>query len=105
MGEENTNTPQDKPTENLYVSATTEYVEEAPNDIPQSQQDNSEKKDKEPINVIVNLPQEAKGYKRSEMIAIWIGVAVNIILAVFTYLLFLKTVEANKTSKKPIELL
>lgn len=63
------------------------------------QTDDGKEKHKEPINVNVNIQDEVGKYKRSEIVAIWSSVAISLALAIVTYLLFLKTVEANKISQ------
>lgn len=82
-------------------TSTTEYVDEPTTDIPKTDtsQNNNKEINKEPIQVTVNIPKdENRAATTANKIAIF-GLFINLILAVFTYLLFRKTVEANETSK------
>jgi hypothetical protein len=101
MGEENTGNTEQNPQEIIPPSSTAEYVEEPINDSPNptTETGNSGNKNKEPINVIVNIPQEDK---KPQITANRIqvgGIIVSIFLGVLTYILLLKTIEANKISK------
>lgn len=104
MGEENTNDTQQNSKDTIRKVATTEYIDESANVTPNTETitDNSSNKQKESINLVVNLPKEDKGHKRNEIAATWAGVLVQIILALFTYLLFVKTGQANKTASEAL---
>lgn len=101
MDEGKTSNPQSDSKDTIIPpSSTTEYVGESDNNTVNSQQQTPAtcQKDKEPIKVIVNIPQdENRPQKKANAIA-WIGLGVNVILAFFTYMLFLKTTEANNES-------
>lgn len=84
--------------------STTEYVDETTTDIPEPIPPDSktENVNKEPIQVIVNIPKEEnKSAITANRIAI-IGTFINLALAGMTYLLFQKTIEANKTSQSAL---
>ena len=86
-------------------SASNEYITEADDNTRNSEYKTTNASDihQEPINVVVNIPQdENRPQKRANLIA-WIGLSVNAILAFFTYMLFLKTQEANKTSSDALK--
>lgn len=86
-------------------TSTTEYVDESTTDNPKSDtsQSNNKEKNKELIQVIVNKPKdENRAESTANKIAIF-GLLINLILAIFTYLLFQKTVEANKTSQSALK--
>jgi hypothetical protein len=104
MGNEQKKIPKNEGTNSeIQPSATTEYVEESVLDATNTTQViNSSKADKEPISVIVNLPPEDKKPQVTANIIAILGLLLSIVLGVLTYLLFLKTVEANKTSAKAL---
>ncbi|MFZ2784948.1 MAG: hypothetical protein WAZ36_11140 [Sediminibacterium sp.] len=86
-------------------TSTTEYVDEPTTNIPKSDTSHSSYKEinKEPIQVIVNIPKdENRAATTANKIAIF-GLFINLVLAIFTYLLFQKTVEANKTSQSALK--
>lgn len=88
MSEEKTQATKDD-TNNPVIptTATSEYVDEPVDDKPQTptETNNSSQVKDEPVQVIVNATKEKNGVANT--IAI-IGLLVNIILAVFTYMLF-----------------
>lgn len=84
---------------------TTEYVDDTATNIPEPIPSNgkTENINKEAIQVIVNVPKEEnKTAIIANRIAI-IGTFINLALAGLTYLLFIKTGEANKTSMQSLE--
>ena len=105
MTEEQKDNPTDNPSDSIIPSvSTTEYVEEPTTNIPESIPPDSktENVNKEPIQVIVNIPKEEnKTAITANRIAI-IGTIINLALAGLTYLLFQKTIEANKTSQSSL---
>src|SRR5262245_40449312 len=92
---------QDADHDTIPPSATTEYVEETARDSRQTDLSNNDNAaiNKDPINVVVKLPNE--NYRPANIANIIAsgGLVVNLILAIFTYYLFRKTVEANSTSQ------
>lgn len=104
MDEQTSNQTENNSNDSIHPVATTEYIDESTNETPNANaktQDSCDK-NKEPINLVVNIPQENKWYRHSEIVAIWAGVFVQIILALFTYLLFLKTGHANSISAEAV---
>lgn len=96
--QDTTNNPKDTV---IPPAATTEYIDETTTDIPEpiSTKTEVEQVNKEPVQVIVNIPKdENKPAITANRIAIF-GTIINIALAGLTYLLFQKTIEANKTSQ------
>jgi len=82
-------------------TATTEYIDETTTDIPDPipTKTEIEQVNKEPVQVIVNVPKEEnKTANAANRIAIF-GTIINLVLAGLTYMLFQKTIEANKTSQ------
>lgn len=82
-------------------AATTEYIDDTITDIQETitAETELEQVNKEPVQVIVNIPKdENKPAITANRIAIF-GTIINIALAGLTYMLFQKTVEANKTSQ------
>ena len=102
MTEEQKDNTTDKPADSIIPPvSTTEYVEETATNIPETIPPNSktENVNKEPVQVIVNIPKEEnKTAITANRIAI-VGTIINLALAGLTYMLFQKTVEANKTSQ------
>jgi hypothetical protein len=106
MGDENATNPQsDSNNPVIPPVSITEYTDEAEGRLPNpnSENDNTSNKDKEPINLIVNLPIEDKRPQKQANLIGWIGIGINLILAFVTYLLFLKTTEANQTSQDAVK--
>lgn len=96
--QDTTNNPEDTV---IPPAATTEYIDETATDIPEpiSPKTEIEQVNKEPIQVIVNIPKEEnKTAITANRIAIF-GTIINLALAGLTYMLFQKTAEANKTSQ------
>ena len=90
--------------EGTEIQPTTEYVVETATNIPDPVPTKTEldQINKEPVQVIVNIPKEEnKTAITANRIAIF-GTIINIVLAGLTYLLFQKTIEANKTSQSSL---
>jgi len=102
MTEEQKDNSTDNPSDSIIAPvSTTEYVDETATNIPETIPPDSktENVNKEPIQVIVNIPKEEnKATITANKIAI-VGTIINLTLAGMTYLLFQKTIEANKTSQ------
>jgi hypothetical protein len=105
MTEDQKNNASDKPADCIIRPvSTTEYVGETTTDIPETipVQSKTENINKEPIQVIVNIPKEEnKTAITANRISI-IGTIINLALAGLTYMLFQKTIEANKTSQSSL---
>lgn len=102
MGEEKVNQSQKDKQEVIPPQATTEYTEEPLDETPKSKLQSNDKS-KELINIVVNIPPEDKKTQDTSNKIGWVGVGINFILAFFTYLLFLKTGDANRTSSDALE--
>jgi hypothetical protein len=97
-------------TSNTSDSATasvsnTEHVDETATDIPETipPQSKAENVNKETIQVTVNIPKEEnKAAITANKIAIF-GTLINLALAGMTYLLYQKTIQANKTSQLALQ--
>jgi hypothetical protein len=108
MSEEQQNNKIETPTDivppPISETPTVPPVENIINDtsqIPEAKPTETEKEqvNKEPVQVIVNIPNdENKAATTANKIAI-IGTIINLALAGLTYMLFQKTIEANKTSQ------
>jgi hypothetical protein len=86
----------------IEPSATSEYVGEAEDNIPntKNQTKDCSQKDKEACKPVVNIyPENNKPQKRANFIS-WVAVGVNAVLALFTYLLFLQNSDAIGESKR-----
>lgn len=90
-------TPNETTNDIIPISSTTEYVSDESGEQPKPPPKNNDCShiDKEPINVVVNIPNDNK---RTEYGIAIFGTLINLVLAGFTYLLYTKTVEANNTS-------
>jgi len=90
------NDQSDKASDN--TPATSEYVDEPIDNKPKTdpKETNGCQTDKEPIKGIGNIDQK-DGWTIANKISAF-GIVISIIVAIFTYLLFQKTIEANKTS-------
>jgi hypothetical protein len=83
-------------------TSTTEYVDEPTTFTPNPEITVGKEIVKEPIQVTANLAKgENKTALTANVIAI-VGLFINLVLAIFTYLLFQKTVEATEISQKAL---
>lgn len=105
MTEEQKDNPADNASDSIIPPvSTTEYVDETATYIPEPIPTNgkTEYVNKEPVQVIVNIPKEEnKAAITANKIAV-IGTFINLALAGMTYLLFQKTIEANNTSQSAL---
>lgn len=89
----------------IPTASVTEYVEESNSEvlsIPNPSITPPEI-DKSRINVIGSLPAEDKTPRKNFNVIEWVALAIQVILALFTYLLFLETRNANKTSRDALD--
>lgn len=100
MSEENKNAARDE-SENPPIppSASTEYVEEPDDNIgnTEEQTESGKQKNKKTKDFIIKDPH--KTANKIGWISLFVNGGISLALAIVTYLLFLKTVEANKTSQ------
>src|SRR5437868_5264523 len=109
MGEENTGdsqqNPETTPIPPVPPIPPIDNVVPPTNDIPPTNTEtgDGDNENKEPVNVVVNLPADDKRPQiTANKIAIW-GLVISLVLAIVTYLLFRKTIDSNKTATDALE--